>query len=297
MNVLAEKLPKSIDLHKLNNWLPTAVTVLLIIASSYTLAQLTWLIIPAEQSLAPPPAQQSGTTAAMQTGEEQKKIQQITEAHLFGKYQASPGAAAQTDAPETRLNLTLKGVLAGTPMAGASAIIAMGKNGPEDIYGIGDRVSSATVKEIHPDRVIIERSGRYETLRLPEEFSSNTLIESAEDNGINQGMDSASTPGEVLANIRQEILQNPTSFGQYAIPIPYNENGRLRGYKLQPQGDRALFDQVGLQPDDVIIAINGLELNDPAQGLKALRKLQSAKQIDLKVLRNGTEIPLHFEMP
>jgi len=296
MNTLAEKLPKSIDIHRLNNWLPTALTLLLIVASSYTLAQLTWLIIPVEQTSPPPPQQPNTGRSALQANATQQTVQQITQAHLFGQYQASSAAPAQTDAPETRLNLTLKGVLAATPMAEASAIIAIGKNGPEDIYSVGDRVSSATVKEIHPDRVILERNGRYETLRLPEEFSNNTLIESA-DQSTDSGISSASSPGEVLSNIRQQILQNPTSFGQYAIPIPYNENGRLRGYKLQPQGDGALFDQLGLNPDDVIIAINGVELNDPKQGLNALRKLQSAKQIDLKVLRNGAEIPLHFEMP
>lgn len=294
MNALADKLPKSIDIHKLNRWLPLSAKLLLIIASAYTLAQLTWLLVPVEQTSAPTPRLSSSPSSAPGPADQQK-ILQITQAHLFGQYQATESKPLQTDAPETRLNLTLKGVLAATPMNSASAIIAMGKNGKEDIYGIGDRVSSATVKEIHPDRVILERSGRYETLRLPREFSSNTLIDSTQDS--DNSISSASSPGEVLSNIRQQILRNPTSFGQYAIPIPYNENGRLRGYKLQPQGDTALFDQLGLSPDDVIVGINGVDLNDPAQGLKALRNLQRAKQIDLKVLRNGAEIPLHFEMP
>ena len=296
MNTLVEKIPKSLDIQKLNSWLPAAFTLLFILACSYTLAQLTWLLIPVEHSPAPAPQAKSRHALNAANAGEQLKIQQITQAHLFGLYQASTSKAVQTDAPETRLNLTLKGVLSTSPMEHASAIIAMGKNGQEDIYGIGDRVSSATVKEIHVDRVILERSGRYETLRLPKDFSSNTLIETSPD-AAPGNLSSASSPGEVLSNIRQQILKNPTSFGQYAIPIPYNENGKLRGYKLQPQGDRALFDQVGLSPDDVIIAINGVDLNDPTKGLKALRKLQRAKQIDLKVLRNGAEIPLHFEMP
>lgn len=296
MNTLAEKLPHLTDWQRLNKHLPIAFNIILIIACSYTLSQLTWLLIPAESNTPAPAVRQFDKSPTSQLSGQQQKIQKITDAHLFGVYQSTAATPAQTDAPETRLNLTLKGVLAATPMNRASAIIAKGKNGKEDIYGIGDKVSSATIKEIHTDRVILERSGRFETLRLPVDFSNNTLIQSARSTSAGSP-GRPSTPGAMLADIRKKIIRNPTSFGQYAIPIPYNENGRLRGYRLQPQGDNSLFDAVGLSPDDVIVGINDVKLNNPAQGLKALRKLQSARQIDITVLRNGAEIPLHFEIP
>ncbi len=295
MNSLAEKLPDSVDLQRLNKILPPVINVILIIACTYTLSNLTWLLMPGEQQPASAPVRNLSRSAVSDTSSQQQKIQQITQAHLFGIYQTKAAKPVKTEAPETRLNLTLKGVLAATPMENASAIIAMGKAGKEDIYGIGDRVSSATLKEIHADRVILERNGRYETLRMPKEFSKNTLIKTSSSSPtLSSGN---KTPGRVLSDIRKQILKNPTSFGQFAIPIPYNVNGQLKGYKLKPQNDRSLFDQVGLSPDDVIISINGVELNDPTKGLTALRKLQRAKQINLKVLRNGTEIPLNFEIP
>ena len=297
MSTLVEKLPQLVDIHKLNRWLPALIIVILVIATSYTLSRLTWLLAPGGDQQAIQAPDQPVSPRQANDAQPMQQVSRITDAHLFGVYQSAASEPARTDAPETRLNLTLKGVLAATPATNASAIIATGKNGPEDIYSVGDKVSSATVKEIHADRVILERNGRYETLRLPIEFSDNTLIETVDDN---EGPDlsRASSPGEVLSGIRREILRNPTAFGKYAIPIPYNDdNGQLRGYRLQPQGDTTLFDQLGLTPDDVILAINGEDLNDPARGLAALRKLQRAKQIDLKVLRNGAEIPLHFEMP
>ncbi|MFW2373967.1 MAG: type II secretion system protein GspC, partial [Gammaproteobacteria bacterium] len=201
----------------------------------------------------------------------------------------------QTEAPETRLNLVLKGLLAATPMENASAIIALGKGGKEDSFSIGDQVSSATVKEIYEDRVILENSGRFETLTLPKEFAD--IGPGARTFGRQSTTNLTDTPGGVLGEIRSKILKNPTSFGDYAIPIPYNENGKLIGYRLQPQGDRALFDKVGLAPSDVIVELNGIKLNNPNRSLKALRKLQNAKSMDITVLRNGAELPLHFEIP
>ena len=296
MDTLLNKLPKSLNWQKVNNTLPAWFNVVLIVSISYTLAQLTWSLMPGEaESQAPSTKSSVSNAAKQQKSALQQKIQQISQAHLFGKYEAVVTKATKTVAPDTRLNLILKGVLAADPMDNASAIISMGKRGKEDIYGIGDKVSSATIKEIYPDRVILERSGRFETLRLPKEFSSNTLIKvSKSNNDVSSG---ASSPGQVLGNIRRKIMKNPTSFGQYALPVPYKKNGKLVGYRLQPQKDRALFDQVGLNPSDVIVGINGVKLDNPANGLKALRALQKAKQVNITVLRNGAEIPLSFEIP
>lgn len=294
MNTLADRLPKSLNiseatLTKLNQVLPTIITVILIIACSYTLSQITWAIIPAGKNLSTPNTFKPKTTSKQQLN----NYSEISNAHLFGTFQQSATKTANTDAPETRLNLVLKGVLATTPMEYGSAIISAGKNGKEDTYSLGDKISSATIKEIYADRVILERAGKFETLRMPKDESGN-LIQSAPGSSSRVR---PSTPGAVLSDIRSQILKNPTSFGKYAIPIPFNVNGKLRGYRLQPQGDRSLFDTVGLDPNDVIVAVNGVELNNPTKGLKALRSLQRAKSIDLTILRNGAELPLHFDIP
>jgi len=295
MNTLADKLPKSINLNtanlnRLNQLLPPVITVLLIIACSYTLSQITWSFIPDEQQQSAPGTHQQNN----RTKKQAKNYQEIADAHLFGTFQQSVTKTTKTDAPETRLNLVLKGVLATNPMEYGNAIISIGKNGKEDNYAPGDKVSSATVKEIHADRVILERGGKLETLRMPKDTASDNLIKSTP--GASR-TSAPSGPGAVLSDIRKKILKNPTSFGKYAIPVPVKENGVVRGYRLQPQGDRSLFDAVGLEPSDVIVAINGVKLNNPARGLKALRSLQRAKSIDLTVLRNGAEMPLHFDIP
>ncbi|MCK5336991.1 MAG: type II secretion system protein GspC, partial [Gammaproteobacteria bacterium] len=93
------------------------------------------------------------------------------------------------------------------------------------------------------------------------------------------------------------ILKNPTSFGQYAIPVPVSKNGKLQGYRLRPQKKgRELFKQFGLQRNDIVTQVNGVRLNDPVQSIAALRKLSSAGSINLTVMRNGVEIPLQFNI-
>ncbi|MDH5484902.1 MAG: type II secretion system protein GspC [Gammaproteobacteria bacterium] len=286
MNILAKKLPGFTDIQQLNSWLPIVSNTLLVIACSFTLAQITWLLIPQPDPVGPLPAV---TTRPAITVDRLQYAQIINKNALFGNYQATQVTQKiQSDAPETRLNLVLKGVLATDPMTNASVIIAMGKNGKEDIYGIDDKVTSATIKEIHVDRVILERNGQFETLRLPKEFSDNTLID------VGHG-DSAELPS--LAEIRNKVLKNPTSFTQYAIPVPYRENGKLRGYRLQQKGNNQLFSSLGLVSGDIVISVNDIPLDNPQKSIEALRALQNSNQVTLTLLRNGAEIPLQLEIP
>jgi len=174
MDTLVNKLPKAfqsdaLNPAKLNRTLPPIVTILFIIACSYTLAQITWALIPGDdiQSAAPRNFNASRQSARKQA----PNYRHISDAHLFGEFRQTQTTITQVDAPETRLNLVLKGVLATIPMRHASAIIALGKNGKEDTYSVGDTVSSARLKEVHADRVILERGGRLETLRMPKDSS------------------------------------------------------------------------------------------------------------------------------
>jgi len=278
------------NLTKLNKTLPPVVLVIIIIACSYILAQITWSLIPTDISKSAP----RSTKTKKQKKRNVPSYKVITDAHLFGSFKQDKVVSKTTVAPKTRLNLVLKGVLATTPIEYGSAIISKGKNGKEDNYRPGDKISTATIKEIYPDRVIIENRGRLETLRMPKD-KGGEIFKSVPSRRSKAAR--PSTPGAVLSDIRKQILKNPTSFGKFAIPIPVNVNGKLQGYRLQPQGDRSLFDSLGLDTKDVIIAINGVGLDDPAKGLKALRTLQKAKSIDLTVLRNGAKIPLHFDIP
>ncbi len=89
--------------------------------------------------------------------------------HLFGQSTTaiSVSQPSSISAPETRLSLKLYGVIASGGQYDAGAIIEDGK-GTQKYFSIGDNIQSGVkLKEIYPDRVIIDRSGRLETLRLP----------------------------------------------------------------------------------------------------------------------------------
>lgn len=278
--------------------MPTLASVVLLIIAAYSAAEITWQLLEPAPSVRSKPIQQINQKVSQASNNQfQQKMIQLNNAHLFGVANAPIKQQIAKDAPETTLNLVLRGILAASPMSLASVIISSGKHGKELTYGIGDSVpGNATIEEIYQTHVILMRNGRHETLKLPEKSVGGTASKTTRTNkagaiNLNQ------TPDRILGDIRRNIMKNPTSFGEYAIPVPVSKNGKLQGYRLRPQKKgRELFKQFGLQRNDIVTQINGVALNDPVQGIAALRKLTNATSINLTVMRNGTETPLQFNI-
>ncbi|RKZ62480.1 MAG: hypothetical protein DRQ44_10955, partial [Gammaproteobacteria bacterium] len=116
-NTLITQLNNPAELLKINQRIATMMSILLIIACAYVLAEITWMLIPQgeEKTL---PVRKVNLITDKQA--QQNSFRQLTSANIFGVSQQS-AVTRQTKAPVTKLNLTLKGVLAAVPMKLASA--------------------------------------------------------------------------------------------------------------------------------------------------------------------------------
>ncbi len=293
-NTLITQLNDPAVLLQINRRLAILVSLLLIVACAWLLVEVTWLFFPQDEEQ-PFPVQQKNRPIIKKQAQ-QNNFRKLTSANIFGVSE-KVNVQNQTKAPETRLNLTLKGVLAAIPMKHASAIIAQGKSGKEDIYGVGDKIPGGVlVKEIHPEYVVLERNGQAEILKLQKISGVDNIKLGNKPNFKMNRSSGSSSPGEVLTEIRKSILKNPASFGDYALPVIVREKGRQIGYRLQPQQKGALLSKLGLQSTDVITQINGIQMTKPGNGIKALRKLSNAKDLNIVVKRNGALVPLNITL-
>ncbi len=295
-NTLITQLNNPVVLQQYNQRLAAIVSLLLIVACAYLLVQITWMFFPQDDD-GLVSVQQKSAPQVMDRSQ-QNNFRKLTAANIFGVSETAANNKP-TKAPVTKLNLTLKGVLAATPAELASAIIAKGKTGKEDIYSIGDKIQGGVeIEEIHPDHVVLNRNGRLEILKLQEISGLGGLAAStSRENSFSGRSLRASSPAAALKEIRGNILKDPTSFGEYALPVVVREKGKQIGYRLQPQKKGELLAELGIQSSDVIIEINGVKLNKPQNGISALRKLSTAKDLSLVIKRNGAEIPLNISLP
>lgn len=296
-NALITQLNNPAVLQQFNQRMATAASLLLIVACAYVLVEVSWMFFPQDDEVSQSVPKKTRSVVSDQA--QQNNFKNLTSANIFGVSDKAV-VQKQTKVPETRLNLTLKGVLAATPMDRASAIIAQGKAGKEDIYSVGDKLpGGVSIKEIHADHVVLERGGSLEILKLPKDsgvnFGSGSGSGSARGTNLSS-LNSGRSPQAALTQIRKNILKNPTSFGEYALPVVVKENGKQVGYRLQAQQKGQLLAELGLQSSDVITQINGVKLDKPQNGISALRKLSTAKNLNIVVKRNGAEVPLNISL-
>ncbi len=275
------------------------ITTLLVVVLAYHLAQLTWMLFPApetdETGMSAPVEAAAKASNGISTGQRVD----LAHLHLFGT--AAPTAKGTTkvvteEAPDTRLRLILRGVIAATEAEMARAIIAE-PGGEEKYYAVEEKLpGGAVLKEIAPDRVILEtRAGRLETLRLPKESSGGRSTRAVARAPSPRTEKRSSGRNRIIPRIsaaelrgyRDKMLTNPQELVGLIRSRPVRENGQIKGYKLFPGKDRALFNRLGLRPGDVIVSVNGMDLSDPASGLALLGQLSSASEVSVVLERRG----------
>ena len=268
---------------------PSLAAIALILVIAWLLAQLTWALLPQPASVTgagayiPPP----------QTGAHQPAAGTIADRHLFGT--ANQGGGNVTNAPDTTLALTLHGIVAGKNAKDSRALIVA--NGDEEPYAVGAALpGGAVIRAIFPDRVLLERGGRVEALRLPKADSSQGTMATTQ--GDNQAPPPMTNPvPQNLGELRQQIAQNPQRLMDVIRAMPVQEQGKLTGYRIYPAGNSPVFTQLGLHPGDVVTAVNGIPLTDPAQSMRILAALKTSEQISITMLRNGQTQTQVLQMP
>ncbi|HBE91404.1 MAG TPA: type II secretion system protein GspC, partial [Gammaproteobacteria bacterium] len=229
------------------------LNILLVIWIASLVATLTWdLLAPSE-----PQEPEAVVTAPVPvpSNPDRQLISQLPGWHLMGvaaKGSAPVKTSAPVDAPETKLKLVLRGVYSSEDQDKGHAIIA-DPRGKEEQYSIGDMLpGNAELSEVHADKVILKRGGRYETLRLPTDNKpGNTASRSNTAARRSVPVRSASSPEQRLRMVRENLRKRPRDLYNLVRATPKKDGkGNTIGYELGPGSDSELFTQVGLQKGD-----------------------------------------------
>lgn len=216
----------------------------------------------------------------------------------FGTDRSGPTSAGvnrpvvQVQAPETKLDLTLLGILySGGSSQRAYALIAK-PGGDERSYAVGELlVGDVKLDAIYPDRVILGRNGRAEMLRLPRDLLAEGMV------SPNQGGENG--PGQMagaLKNLRRDILTQPEKVAEKVRVEPYSSQGEFKGFQLFSGEDKNFLKPFGLVDGDVITQVNDLRLTGPLKGAEALAQLGSLRDFRLEILRNNQILKIFLSL-
>ncbi len=283
----------------LQSWLaraPKWISIVLILALTALAADLTWLVLtPAPKtavtSTAPRPA-----PAARRAPE--ARFRDVANLHLFGTAPVGvKKGAAQANIQETRLRLTLRGVLASDDPDTSYAIIADEKKS-EDYFQTGDTLpGGAQLHAIHADRVILERGGKLEKLMLPKERLKAASASSLQSRPVRSRSRPESSSGGSggIKQVFSDLKSNPQQFWKNTRIEPVmGKDGAIQGYKINLK-DKALMRTLGVRPTDVITSVNGMPLNDPSSLFQLQDLLKELQPFSVTLMRNGQEQTLDVQ--
>ncbi len=90
-----------------------------------------------------------------------------------------------------------------------------------------------------------------------------------------------------LKSYRDQFREEPLKIFQYVRFVPVRSGENLKGYRVLPQKNRDLYNQLGLRPSDLITAVNGVSLSDDKEAMKLIDQLKDVDQVNLEILRRG----------
>jgi general secretion pathway protein C len=215
-------------------------------------------------------------------------IASITNAHLFGTANDAAKGINAADAPQTSMALVLTGIIAGKNPRVGFAILGENATAAK-VHAVGDNVpGGAKLHSVYSDRVLLDRNGRLESLSLPHQGTGIL--------GANAVQAAVPTQNPAFDRVRRLISEDPALLSDIMRNQPVLMAGKLHGFRVYPGRNRQAFTRLGLRSGDLVIAINGTPLDDPARGDEIFRTIGSASEARVTVMRNGQQQDLTLNM-
>lgn len=210
------------------------------------------------------------------------------------------------DAPPTQLQLKLVGTVAGAQNQRFAIIEDLVKRGIQAMYQVGDTVQSASITAIDRKCVTFNNAGQPEKLCFPEDSSDDPSTRrqpqapggppsarAGDDSGITR-VDNATW--SVSRDLLLTQFGNFSSLAAQARMIPHMVQGQSQGFRLVQLAPDSMLQKIGLQNNDVLQKVNGLNINSPAEALQAFQQLHNESKVRLEILRQNRPTILTYDI-
>lgn len=215
---------------------------------------------------------------------------------------AGASSALQPVAAAPRANLTLLGTVA----AGVRSLALIRADQEVEVYKLDEELpGGGTLVEVNRNQIRIAYPGGEEEVLVIEEQSQ-------------AGATPAATPRTTAAPRTGALGEGVRSIGENRWLLPKEEvekarasmnellrqarmepnivDGRTEGFVVRMIQPRSLLSNLGIQRGDVVMQVNGVELDSPEKALQIFQQLREAKNISLSLTRGGNRLNFQYEV-
>jgi len=264
--------------------------VVLVIFSAWQAGSLTWHIWHSQQTIVasaqlPPAYTQAKSVKATPSwgffGEPEKALPQLQE--------------VQKDAPKTRLNLQLMGVVVGTEPKDSGAIIA-GQNGNTGYFKVDQTIiNNVRLVGVFDKHVILSRNGVQEKLSFDEQPVNNFRSVSQADSSTSIKPADIETPEQFMDVAQARLSANPVAALASVGLSPGTDNGNPAGYVYD--GNNPMLAAMNMQKGDVIRSVNGHILGDMEVDRAKLQEFYESGLLEVEIEREGAVFTINYPIP
>jgi len=258
------------------------------------------LYVPSEQPA--PPA--IGGDAPDSSGQAQQSVAVILHSGLFElppEMHANAGGQAAPAPPPPPIGAARKVALLGTvsgTSGGMMAILEDLGSKKQGLYRLGAEIPSVgTLAVIEKERVFFKSGPSEEWLDL----TIGQQMRAGAPGYVPPApapVHPAAPPARRVLDRREvtEALNDPTRLLTQAQAVPYLSDGKLDGFRLYNVVPSGFFDKIGLQTNDIVQRINGVELRDPGMLLSLFQQLRNERTVRVDMVRNTARQTLTYEI-
>ena len=220
------------------------------------------------------------------------------------------------------LNVTLKGVMVAKPNRWSTALIQDPTTKQTYVVSPGDQVLNvAELVEVRRDRIIIERNGRKEYVKLFGAISG--------DPGGKRGTAPSTRPkveptaGADVKKAKQALvskkggkgvtelkkgqfkverdainsaLKDKRSLSKGATVVPNYSKGKKNGLKLIGVKSDSVYGTLGMQSGDVLKSVNGKRIKSQAHAAELFDQFREADEVRVEIERGGKKQKLQYKI-
>jgi general secretion pathway protein C len=205
-------------------------------------------------------------------------------------------AAGSVTAPlEVAKKVALIGTVFG-PQGGTMAILEELSTKKQSLYRMGEQIPAiGALSAIEKNRVLFREGKQEEWLPLA---LTQQVQSGAPGAVISAPVPRPSAPQRRMLD-RREIeaaLADTTRLLTQAQAVPYLTDGKLDGFRLYSVMPSGFFDKIGLQSNDLLQRINGVEIRDPGMLLSLFQQLRNERTVNVDIVRNAHRQTLAYEI-
>ena len=260
-------------------------------------------------ALQPPPIQVSAVNSITPSEPQAESFRALADVIVAsGLFPLPPGAddssaSGQTSAPiAPPLEVAKKVALIGTVFGQQGGIMAILEDLPtkkQSLYRMGEEIPAVgALSAIEKNRVLFRVGTQEEWLDLALTQLPHPLLSGVSATATYAPVPHPSAPQRRILD-RREIdaaLADTTRLLTQAHAVPYLTDGKLDGFRLYSVMPLGFFDKIGLQTNDLLQRINGVEIRDPGMLLSLFQQLRNERTVRVDIVRNTQRQILTYEI-